>query len=67
MVIVFDDETPIDLINAIKPSILVKGGDWKPEQIVGSDFVLSHGGQVRSLRFVEGYSTTALEQKIKRC
>lgn len=66
MVIVFDDETPLDLIKAIKPSILVKGGDWKPEQIVGSDFVLSHGGQVRSLRFVEGYSTTALEQKIRR-
>lgn len=66
MVIVFDDETPIELIKAIKPSVLVKGGDWKPEQIVGSDFVLSHGGQVRSLRFVDGYSTTALEQKIKR-
>lgn len=66
IVIIFDDETPIEIIKTIKPSILVKGGDWKPDQIVGSDFVLSHGGQVRSLRFVEGYSTTALEQKIKR-
>jgi len=66
MVVIFDDETPIDLIKSIKPSVLVKGGDWKPEQIVGSDFVLGDGGQVRSLRFVDGYSTTALEQKIKR-
>ena len=47
------------------PDILVKGGDWKPDQIVGSDLVLEHGGQVLSLNFVDGYSTTQIEAKIK--
>jgi bifunctional ADP-heptose synthase (sugar kinase/adenylyltransferase) len=44
--------------------VLVKGGDWAPEQIVGSDWVLARGGKVLSLPFVPGYSTTNLEQKI---
>ncbi|MBK9733550.1 MAG: D-glycero-beta-D-manno-heptose 1-phosphate adenylyltransferase [Saprospiraceae bacterium] len=65
MVILFDADDPLELIQAIKPDILVKGGDWRPDQIVGSDFVLKEGGNVMSLRFVEGYSTTNLEQKIK--
>ncbi|MBC7884759.1 MAG: D-glycero-beta-D-manno-heptose 1-phosphate adenylyltransferase [Saprospiraceae bacterium] len=66
MVIIFDSDNPLELIQTITPDILVKGGDWRMDQIVGGDFVLSHGGQVRSLRFVDGYSTTAMEQKIKR-
>jgi rfaE bifunctional protein nucleotidyltransferase chain/domain len=66
MVIIFEDDDPLQLIESIIPDILVKGGDWKPEDIVGSEVVHAHGGQVRSLKFVEGYSTTALEQKIKR-
>jgi rfaE bifunctional protein nucleotidyltransferase chain/domain len=66
MVIRFDAETPLELIREIVPQVLVKGGDWKPEQIVGSDIVLAAGGEVRSLRFVEGYSTTALEEKIRK-
>lgn len=65
MVLTFDEADPLTLIQNILPHTLVKGGDWSPEQIVGSDVVLAHGGQVKSLQFVEGYSTTALENKIK--
>ena len=50
----------------ITPDILVKGGDWNPDQIVGSDYVTNNGGSVLSLQFVEGYSTTAFENKIKK-
>jgi len=60
----FGEDTPLDLIRAVQPDVLVKGGDWKPAQIVGSDLVLARGGSVRSLPFVEGYSTTNIEQKI---
>ncbi|HAD13374.1 MAG TPA: D-glycero-beta-D-manno-heptose 1-phosphate adenylyltransferase [Saprospirales bacterium] len=63
-VILFEDDTPYHLIQLIQPDILVKGGDWKPEQIVGSDIVLARGGQVLSLPFITGYSTTNIEQKI---
>jgi D-glycero-beta-D-manno-heptose 1-phosphate adenylyltransferase len=64
-VIIFENDDPLELIKLISPDTLVKGGDWRPDQIVGSDFVLNNGGAVRSLRFVEGYSTTMLEEKIK--
>lgn len=57
---VFSEETPLTIIKLIKPNMLVKGGDWKPEQIVGSDFVLANGGEVKSLLFKEGYSTSNL-------
>lgn len=63
-VVVFEEDTPIELIQLIQPEFLVKGGDWKPEQIVGSELVLARGGQVLSLPFVEGYSTTNIVQKI---
>lgn len=63
-VVVFDEDTPLELIKTVQPDVLVKGGDWKPEQIVGSDVVLARGGEVRSLPFVDGYSTTNIEQKI---
>jgi rfaE bifunctional protein nucleotidyltransferase chain/domain len=67
-VVVFEEDTPLELIRIVQPDILVKGGDWKPEQIVGSDLVLARGGQVLSLPFVTGYSTTNIEQKIlDRC
>ncbi|MBN8685137.1 MAG: D-glycero-beta-D-manno-heptose 1-phosphate adenylyltransferase [Chitinophagales bacterium] len=62
--IVFESDTPYDLIGLVQPDILVKGGDWRPEQIVGSDLVLARGGQVLSLPFIDGYSTTNIEQKI---
>lgn len=65
-VVIFDEDTPFELIRAVQPDVLVKGGDWKPEQIVGADLVLARGGQVLSLPFVDGYSTTNIEQKILR-
>ncbi len=63
-VVVFEEDTPLKLIQLVKPDLLVKGGDWQPEQIVGSADVLANGGEVRSLPFVSGYSTTNIEQKI---
>ena len=62
---VFTEDTPYNLIDAIKPDILVKGGDWKVEQIVGHDIVLKNGGEVRSLLFVEGYSTTNIISSVQ--
>ena len=64
-VVVFAEETPLELIRIIKPDVLVKGGDWKIETIVGSDFVRSYHGEVTTIPFVEGFSTTLIEQKIK--
>lgn len=63
-VVVFEEDTPLNLIEKLAPDLLVKGGDWQPSQIVGSEFVLKNGGEVRSLPFVEGFSTTGIEQKI---
>ena len=63
-VIIFDELTPEKLIHQIKPDILVKGGDWKPEEIIGGDFVLANGGQVRSLPLVEGYSSSAIIHQV---
>lgn len=64
--ILFSEETPLKLIQNIKPDFLVKGGDWKIEQIVGSDAVLDYGGKVLSLQFIEGHSTTSLIEKSKK-
>jgi D-glycero-beta-D-manno-heptose 1-phosphate adenylyltransferase len=64
-VIVFHTTTPLGLIESIKPDVLVKGGDWRPEQIVGASFVLAHQGTVTTIPFLTGYSTTLIEQKIK--
>ena len=64
-VVVFEEDTPLLLIELVQPDFLVKGGDWQPEQIVGSAGVLANGGQVISLPFVTGYSTTNIEQKIR--
>ena len=63
--VLFDEDTPIELIKLIKPDILVKGGDWAIEQIVGWDFVQSYGGKVESLQFVDGRSTTQIIAKSK--
>lgn len=59
----FGEETPLELILKLRPHVLVKGGDWKPEQIVGSREVLSWGGRVRSLPYLEGRSTTRIIEK----
>jgi len=57
-IIIFDDDTPYDLIKAIKPDVLVKGGDWAVDSIVGADIVKAKGGKVLSLPFSEGLSST---------
>lgn len=62
----FETDTPLELIKLLKPHVLVKGGDWKPEQIVGSKEVLSWGGKVLSLPYIEGRSTTELIQKAQK-
>lgn len=61
---IFEDDTPLELIKSVRPSLLVKGGDWQISQIVGSDFVLANGGEVKSLKFVDGLSTTGTIDKI---
>ena len=63
-VVVFDEDTPYNLIKAIQPDVLVKGGDYKPEDVVGKDIVESRGGIVQILPFVEGKSTTGIINKI---
>jgi D-beta-D-heptose 7-phosphate kinase/D-beta-D-heptose 1-phosphate adenosyltransferase len=65
-VCIFDEDTPYELISALQPDVLVKGGDWKVDDIVGADVVRRHGGRVRSLPFAPGYSTTSLVEKIRR-
>jgi D-beta-D-heptose 7-phosphate kinase/D-beta-D-heptose 1-phosphate adenosyltransferase len=63
--ILFSEDTPLKLIEAISPDVLVKGGDWAIDQIVGSEHVLKSGGEVKSLNFVQGRSTTSVVDKIK--
>lgn len=62
---IFTEQTPLEIIKLIGPDVLVKGGDWKPEQIVGSDFVLARGGEVKSLMFKSGYSTSNLIKAVQ--
>lgn len=64
-VIVFEDDTPYDLINIIKPQILVKGGDYKIEEVVGKEIVEKNGGKVVIIPLVEGKSTSAIIERIK--
>jgi bifunctional ADP-heptose synthase (sugar kinase/adenylyltransferase) len=63
-VIIFDQENPLELINAIEPDILVKGGDWGLDTIVGKDVVESYGGKVFALPLVPGISTTRIINSI---
>jgi len=65
-VIIFEEDTPYELIEAIQPDVLVKGGDWKEADIVGSDIVKAKGGKVISLPFREGLSTTNIIDKLKQ-
>jgi rfaE bifunctional protein nucleotidyltransferase chain/domain len=62
---IFTEDTPFNLIQNISPAVLVKGGDWKPDQIIGSDIVLAAGGEVKSLNFIDGFSTTSTIEKIQ--
>ncbi|MBK7255740.1 MAG: D-glycero-beta-D-manno-heptose 1-phosphate adenylyltransferase [Ignavibacteria bacterium] len=65
-VLIFNEDTPYDIIKEIIPDLLVKGGDWKEEDIVGSDIVKKNGGKVISLQFVNNYSTTNILEKIEK-
>lgn len=65
LVVQFDTDTPLDLILECRPDVLVKGGDWKPENIVGSREVQGWGGTVHSIPFLHERSTTALLKKIR--
>lgn len=62
----FEEDTPLELIRLLAPDILVKGGDWKADQIVGGKEVVSWGGKVRSLKFVEGRSTTRMIERMSK-
>jgi D-glycero-beta-D-manno-heptose 1-phosphate adenylyltransferase len=63
---IFEEDTPLNLILKVNPKVLVKGGDWKIDQIVGGKEVVANGGDVFSLNFVNGYSTTSVIQKIQK-
>jgi D-glycero-beta-D-manno-heptose 1-phosphate adenylyltransferase len=63
-VVVFEDDTPLNVIQQILPDILVKGGDWKEHEIVGADIVKQNNGIVQTISFVEGFSSSNLIKKI---
>jgi len=65
LVVGFDDDTPLRLIEAVLPDVLVKGGDWPIERIVGREVVEARGGRVLSLPIREGHSTTGLAERIR--
>lgn len=64
-VVLFDEETPINLISMISPDVLVKGGDYKVKDIVGHEIVLNNNGKVCTIDFIDGYSSSALIEKVK--
>ena len=63
---IFTEDTPLNLIKEVMPNVLVKGGDWSVDQIVGSKEVIEGGGEVFSLNFVDGFSTTGIIEKIQK-
>ncbi len=65
-VCIFEEDTPYELIKLIKPDVLVKGGDWALDEIVGADLVLAAGGQVKTLSYKDGISTTAIIERIAK-
>ncbi len=64
-VVLFDEQTPYELIKWVEPDILVKGADYTIDQIVGADLVLGNGGEVKTIEYLPGYSTSAIETKIR--
>jgi rfaE bifunctional protein nucleotidyltransferase chain/domain len=64
-VVLFDEDNPLNVIRDLLPDVLVKGGDWTEDKIIGADVVKKAGGAVKSLPFVAGYSTTAIIEKIR--
>jgi D-beta-D-heptose 7-phosphate kinase/D-beta-D-heptose 1-phosphate adenosyltransferase len=64
-VVVFEEDTPEELIKVVKPDVLVKGGDYALDQIVGADFVKANGGTVTTIPFVAGFSSTQIIEQLK--
>ena len=64
LVVLFDEDTPHELISLLVPNVLVKGSDYKVQDIVGADVVLQHGGEVKTIDFVQGFSTTNYVKKL---
>lgn len=64
-VVIFDEDNPLKVIQAFVPDVLVKGGDWAEDQIIGADVVKAAGGEVRRVPYIAGYSTTEIINKIK--
>lgn len=65
MVILFEEDTPYNLINFVQPDVLVKGSDYNAEDIVGYDIVKAKGGEIKTLDFIEGFSSTGIIKKIQ--
>ena len=65
-VILFDEDTPYELIKKVQPDVLIKGSDYNIEDIVGYDIVKAKGGEVVTIDFIEGYSTTSIIEKLKQ-
>ncbi len=65
-VVVFDEDTPLDLIREVEPDVLVKGGDWARDEIVGREVVEARGGEVVTIPLVPGASTTGIVERIRR-
>jgi len=63
-VIIFDEDTPYELIKKIQPDVLVKGADYKPDDIIGYDIVKAKGGEVCTIEFVEGHSTSGIVNRL---
>ena len=63
-VVLFNEDTPKEIIEIMTPDILVKGADYTIENIVGADWVIKHGGAVKTIEFLPGFSTSAIERKI---
>ena len=65
-VVIFNEDTPQKLIEAVKPDVLIKGADWKGKTVAGADAVKAHGGRVEFITFENGFSTTNLLKKVKK-
>ena len=65
-VVIFTEDTPLQLIQLVQPDVLVKGADWKPESIVGFDIVKAKGGEIKTIDYLAGFSTTAIEERIRK-
>jgi len=66
LVILFDEDTPLELIKEVNPQVLVKGSDYKMHEIVGYEFVTEKEGEVRTIDFLEGYSTSKIVEKARK-